>query len=229
VSVDTDEAVIDDLYNLGFKLGIKPFDIKNAVEAADDKRELLRGWKRQYKKHERSILASDERRWLNQNAVESNERHADLQRDHAASRRAARERMTLGQRLDALRAEAVLEPGPGVAALGSTKIKGGESDGAPPDPALFRTTLDMRMEAHWIWFLRHIELIENDWDEFLGRGASRSWITASTEEKNRELLSKYVGVHSREVEKIAPWFGSARTISRIRSEAKLKPTTGEPK
>jgi hypothetical protein len=229
VSVDTDEAVIDDLYNLGFKLGIKPFDIKNAVESADDKRELLRGWKRQYKKHERSILASDERRWLNQNAVESNERHADLQRDHAASRRAARERMTLGQRLDALRAEAVLEPGPGVAALGSTKIKGGESDGAPPDPALFRTRLGMDMAAHWRWILRHLEMVEDDWDEFLGRGTSRSWSTATTDEKDREIVTKYVGVNSREVSLINPELGSARAIEGVRRRYKLHGKTGEPK
>ena len=224
-----DDALIDDLYNLGFLLGIKPLDIKTAVEAADDKRDLLRRWKRTYKNAERRISAADERRWANENAEEANERHTELQREQAESRRAARERMPLGQRIDALRAETVLEPGPGVAALGSTKVLGGEGDQAPPDPMTFRTQADMTLAAHWLLLLRSVELIENDWDEFLGRGASRSWVTASTEEKNRELLTRYVGIHSREVAKIAPWFGSERTVSRIRGEAKLRPTTGEPK
>jgi hypothetical protein len=232
-----DDALIDDLYNLGFLLGIKPLDIKTAVEAVDDKRDLLCRWKRTYRNAERRISAADERRWANENAEEANERHTELQREQAESRRAARERMTLGQRIDALRAETVLEPGPGVAALGSTKVLGGEGDQAPPDPGEFVTMFEMRvgggkdwtLRTHWRFVENYITSLEGEWDEFMGHGAAKNWWLASTEEKNRELLARYVGMHSREVAKVAPWFGNERAITRIRSEAKLKPTTGEPK
>lgn len=112
---------------------------------------------------------------------------------------------------------------------------GGEGRQAPPDPAEFVTVFEMSigkewsLGTHWKFVENYTEALEAEWDSFMGRGAAKSWWMASTEEKNRELLTKYVGMHSREVAKIAPWLGSERTITKIRSEAKLKPTTGEPK
>ena len=225
-----DDALIDDIYVLGLNLGIKAAAIKDAVERTDDLKALWRRWRNDYKNAERRISAKDDRVWADKNAEEANERHRELQRLHADSRRATREKMTLGSRLDALMASVVTEPGPGVTRVGDTPVRSsGDAGHRPPDPAEFRSRLGMTPSAHWLWILRHIEQFEEDWDEFMGRGPSKSWATATSDEKDREIIKNYRGVHAREVAMIAPWLGSRRKIESVRAAAKLVPSTGEPK
>ena len=224
-----DDALIDDLYITAHLLGIKPQDAKDAIERYPDKRELLRRWKREHERKARGVLISHGRALAKANSDQAAEKHTELQRAQAESRRAARERMPLGQRIDALRTETTLEPGPGVAALGSTKILGGEGDQAPPDASEIRSALNMTFRAHWVMFERHIEMLEAEWDEFLGRGVAKNWWTASAEEKDREIINRYMGIHSGEVAKIAPWLGSKRKVELVRLAHKLRPLTGEPK
>ena len=79
---------------------------------------------------------------------------------------------------------------------------------------------DWSLRTHWRFVENYVTALETEWDEFMGHGAAKNWWLASTEEKNRELLARYVGMHSREVAKVAPWFGNERAITRIRRRRK---------
>ena len=224
----SEQDIVAALHHWAGKLGIKPLDARAAILAADDKHALLRRWRRTHAAATRRILADDERKRDEAVAEQAREGHRDAQRQHADIRRAKRTAMTLGARVDALFAAWATEAGGGVAQTGDTPVRSSTSAGEPSDPNPIKP-LGLALGDHRLWFQRRVEDLEAAWDEYCGLGVARSWTMATREEKDRELLGRYRGVHSSVVSQIAPYLGSKRSIEKVRAEADLKPTTGEPK
>jgi hypothetical protein len=224
---DNEDPTLDQLYELAYRLGIKNAAVREALEDTPAT-DLLARWRKTYNRLASGIRLRAERQEMDQMVTENADRYLERRREFVEERRTQRERMTLGGRLDALLAATVREPGAAAVSYDGDRVSGGEGLQAPTDPQML-TVDNLTLEMHWLWFQTRIERLEAGWDEFRGLGSLRDWTSATKEEKDREILSRYRGVHSSVVAQIAPYLGSKRTIEQVRYEMGLRGSTGDPK
>lgn len=226
-----EQELKEDILAVGLRLGIPVASIEAAYEHAADKRALHRRWRGLYVSATRRVEENAARLEAAENAETARERHTERQRLGAERLRREREMMTLGNRLDLLSREfALVETSAAVTRSGAEASlgRGAPDSGAPPDYKPIRVG-ELTLDEHWLWFKARIEELEIALDEHRGLAVGRNWQMASKEEKDREILGRYRGVHSKLVSQIAPYLGSKRVIENVRAEAGLRPSTGEPK
>jgi len=82
------------------------------------------------------------------------------------------------------------------------------------------------LEGYLIPVRNAIEELERAVDHEQGLGVEKNYALMISEEKDREILTKWAGVHSRVVAQQAPALGGQRTIERVRRTAGLRPVDG---
>lgn len=227
-TIDETKALIR---RLGDRLGIPPANITDAINKCGDDNEvraLRRKWTRDARSldHQfaRKLRAAEEERW----AAEALAQHGERLTEEAKGRRASRERLTLGSRLDA----ALVGLGcMSTVGSGLRAVNGGRSSERPAGPPPAEQP-DVSQETRSIRTL--VELLEDRWDAERGLLSPVDYAKMPTADKDR-LIVRLTGVRSDQVAEMFPWLGSARTIERRRKEladelgVRVSPTTGLPR
>jgi len=146
----------------------------------------------------------------------------------------ARERLSLWERLRDCEHRIVLRSTIGAKAYDADTAAQGYESSFPPGyiPDMDDLGLDDLGVApleHLLRPLRNaLESLEAGLDFDSGWSASRDTGRMISEEKDREILTRWVGMHSGTVSVQAPHLGSQRTIERVRHRAGVQPVSGLP-
>lgn len=205
------DEVVEELFSLAHKRGIKPQAAREAIERSADRKGLLRRWRRAHAAEARRILAEQERREAEGLAEDSRERHAALKESQLRRREFARSQMRLGQRLDVAMVEAQCISGvPSNMGSFGMKIKGATSGG----PALRPEALE-DLERHLFVIQARLRMIEQDLDHAKGLGPPARTLMMTTGEKDAMILQQ-TGRTPEEIYEAYPWLGSPFTIRKVR-------------
>lgn len=205
------DEVIEELFALAHRRGIKPQNAREAIEKSTDPKALLRRWRRAHEAEGRRLIAAQERREAEEVAEESRERHGTRQEAELRRRQFARSCMRLGQRLDVALAEAACVSGiPSNMGSFGMKIKGINNGG----PALRPEPLE-DLEKHLFVIEARIKMVEQDLDHARGLGPSAQTVMMTTAEKDAMIL-RHTGRTPEEINEAYPWLGSPFTIAKVR-------------
>jgi hypothetical protein len=194
-------------------------DIKKQLAGADDPRLELQRLERRYRRLSAGILERDQRRELDDLATENRERHDEVLEQAAATERARRLRMTLGQRLDeALNRAELLTTVPAGAVAVATRSK--PSSSPPPKALNVRhdavDAKELSLAARYRYVIgQFLERLEDEVDTAERRPAS-SERQQQTLEARDQRLARWRGVASHVVSTLDPSLGSPRTIENAR-------------
>lgn len=210
-----DAELFTELLALAKLRGIKPLDARKAILKTEDPLALRSTWREAYRRESARILIRADERELDRMADEGRVRHAQHQRAFQQETRARRKHLTLGHRLDDALAKITILPGlatPDFVPSGSSAPQAE----APP------VAEHLEIETHLKVIESRIELIEAELDSAQGHSTVKNWAMATSDEKDREILSKrWAGVHSRDIASANPELGTERAIRFVRSRAGL--------
>lgn len=208
------------MYELGAALGLD----RNAVDVGRARRGLTvlqqrAQFARRLRTREAGILRRDEAALAEVRAEQARVLHAARQAQQLASLRRVREEQALGQRLDnVLRAFGLASVAP-TAELSLAKVSTGQVGESKPPPPVDLPPIVGRLNL--IAF--QVEALELELDAAEGR-AEATLLTS--DQKNWLILTRFVGVHARDLSRAIPELGSPRTIERVRANAGQRPSVG---
>lgn len=154
---------------------------------------------------------------------QAHERWEDERSQRDAVRRARRESLRPGARLDIILTVVANFQGGRVLQVAQ---EGGRSseEGIGPPPA---DTLDV--SHHTDVILARVREIEREVDRYLGVSATPALSMLGAREKDKLIVERFRGWRPEDVSEAHPELGSARTIRRVRSNAGFRGVDGTPK
>jgi hypothetical protein len=207
------------IVEVGRKLGLGLEAIEKEVRARPERtqlRTLLLRWERKYRVQASEIIRDREKREKEDEAMQAEFRYAKARAESDQHRTKARERMTLGSRLDdVLRQLTMLSE----ASAGNVARQSPSSDQGIPSLDEISGEVFGRRAFHLV------RAAEAELDRrVLGAADKRE----TTEERNTRLLREYEGFSSWEVSFFEPSMGHPVTVERIRRQHGRRGKDGYP-
>lgn len=216
---------MEDIYEIARKLGIPPEGVDRSIERRGHQ-ETLRRYRDQLRQLEAGIVKRHDRTLAQREADRRREIYEQEREARDASRRAAREHRTLGQRLDqTLAAIGALPTGP------AARLQLAPAHGAPDDPERQAPPPAEHLDVsdHLAVIRHHVEQIEHDLDVARGITEPRLWRKTKTDDLYDYIAAHFAGVNKHDLARDCPELGSLRTIERARWARGLRPIDGLPR